>query len=108
MPRHDEENQDRPGAAGGAAVEVGGEYGALVVHASADLAGEEVQLAGPGGFRTHTLIRERRPPGGSEYVGLFGSLLAGRYRLCAHTYRAHAVVRPGRVSSVRLIDRARA
>jgi hypothetical protein len=64
-------------------LDIGPHAGALVVYASEDLAGAEVEIRPGWGawLGTHTAIRERRVGGQVRYAGVFGSLAEDTYDL---------------------------
>jgi hypothetical protein len=64
-------------------LDIGPHAGAVVVHASEDLAGAEIEIRPGWGawLGTHTAIRERRTGGQVRYAGVFGSLAEDTYDL---------------------------
>jgi len=72
-----------PSTVGSVVLDVGGDVGALVVPATAEHCGEEIDLVprADGVPSTHTEVRERLLPEGSVYAAVFPGVLAGRYRL---------------------------
>jgi hypothetical protein len=64
-------------------LDIGLHAGALVLYASEDLAGAEVEIRPGGGawLGTHTAIRERHAGGRVLYAGVFGSLAENTYDL---------------------------
>jgi hypothetical protein len=70
-----------PSGTGEAVLEVGGETGAAIIFAGAELDGEEIEIrsAGASWTGTHVAVRERRLCSGSRWAALFGSLREGSY-----------------------------
>lgn len=66
---------------GSVVLDLGGAVGAAALRAPAEWDGREVELAGPGGARTHSIVRERRVPGGPVFAAVYPGLAAGRYRV---------------------------
>jgi hypothetical protein len=64
-------------------LDIGPHAGALVLYASVDLAGAEIEIRPGGGawLGTHTAIRERHVGGEVLYAGVFGSLTEDTYDL---------------------------
>ena len=77
------EHHDSAAFEQGVMVDVGGAAGALLVYASADLEGHEIEISphGDDTNRTHTEVLRRATAAGHVYAAIFGSLPAGRYRL---------------------------
>lgn len=80
-----------PSRQGTVVLDIGGDVGALVVHATENLCGHEVELAHPGETTpfVHTDVRERQLPDGSVYAGVFPELAVGSYRLLGRNGHAH-------------------
>jgi hypothetical protein len=94
-----------PSGEGTVVLDIGDGVGALVVHASAELNGVEIELANPGEARTafvHTEVRERRLPDGSVFAGVFPELRAGEYTLVDGARRPlrPVTITAGRVTEV--------
>jgi len=73
-----------PGAGQGPVVlDIGGDVGALVVHAPADMVGEELHLSPSHDDtdRRHVEVLPRHLTGGVRYAAVFGSVTAGRWTL---------------------------
>ncbi|SRR5579883_970507 len=64
-------------------LDIGGDIGALIVHAGPELLGREVEASpvGHAWLRTHTEILERRANGTSSYAAVFPALPAGSYTI---------------------------
>ena len=64
-------------------LDIGAHVGALVVHAPAELAGEEIEIRPRGAdwAGVHTAVRARRVHGAVMHAGLFDHLAAGLYDL---------------------------
>lgn len=67
-------------------LDIGGDVGALIVHAPADLLGTEVEIsaAGEDDRRSHKDVLERRMGGLPAYTAVFDGLRAGAYTLWSH------------------------
>jgi hypothetical protein len=94
-----------PSGGGTVLLDIGDGVGALVVHATAEVCGVEIEIARPGeeSAFTHTEVRERRLPDGSVYAGVFPALAAGDYRLLdGAEHRQELTIRSGRVTEVSL------
>ena len=73
-------------------LDIGGDVGALIVHAPADLLGTEVEIspAGEDDRRSHKDVLERRMGGRPAYTAVFDGLREGAYTLWSHDVAAHA------------------
>jgi hypothetical protein len=80
-----------PSRQGTVVLDIGGDVGALVVHATEDLCGREIELAHAGETTpfVHTDVRERQLPGGSVYAGVFPALAVGSYAVLGRNGGAH-------------------
>lgn len=71
--------------AGSVILELGGNTGALVLHAPARLHGTEIEISperdGSRGHRTHSLVRERLTAAGTSYAAVYPGVPAGRYTI---------------------------
>lgn len=68
-------------------LDIGGDVGALIVHADADQHDLQIEICRSGeeaGKREHQHILERPMPGQTMYAAVFGGLRAGRYSLLTH------------------------
>ncbi len=76
-----EQSQLGPSQDGSVLVDIGGDRGALVIIATEDLAGAEIEISAvdSASARTHVAIRERRGQGSVRYAGIFPSLIEGTY-----------------------------
>lgn len=86
-----------------AVLDIGGDVGAVLVHAEADLDGEEIELYDESGaYLMHTEVHGRDVAGRRRYAGLFPVVRAGRYLLdrCDGSPREPLVVTGGEVSVV--------
>ena len=83
MSVHTREPALPPSGQGTVVLDIGGDVGALVVHAAAEHSGVEIELARRGERRpfVHTEVRERRLPDGSVYAGVFPAVTIGDYTL---------------------------
>lgn len=93
--------------AGSVVLELGGDTGALVLHAPARLHGTEIEISaeadGPHGHRTHSLVRERVTAAGTSYAAVYPGVPAGRYTVWGHdgARAGTAVIVGGQVTSFR-------
>jgi hypothetical protein len=64
-------------------LDIGGEFGALVLYTPPDLRGREVEIApvGQDSKRVHTAVLERIVAGRTVFAAVFPRLAAGRFRL---------------------------
>jgi hypothetical protein len=64
-------------------LEIGGEYGALILHTDSDLHGVEVEIspAGADHERQHKEVLERSIRGRPAFTAVFDKIPAGRYTL---------------------------
>jgi hypothetical protein len=69
--------------AGSVILELGGDTGALVLHAPARLHGTEIEISPESdarpGHRTHSLVRERITAAGTSYAAVYPSVPGSRY-----------------------------
>ena len=73
-----------PSFAGSVVLDVGGLVGALVLYASEQLAGAEVEVVrlGEPGHTTHSAVRQRQlAPGRQAFAAVYPGLPAGEYRV---------------------------
>lgn len=70
-----------PSGDGVVVMDIGGDVGALVLHAPAGLAGHEIDLTAldGSGSRTHSAVRERHHAGSVSHAAVYPALRAGRY-----------------------------
>ena len=103
---HTHEHPLPPSGQGTVVLDIGGDVGALVVHADGELAGAEIELARRGEQQAfvHTEVRERRLPEGTVYAGVFPAVMTGNYTLLGLAGRPdHDVtISSGRVTEVTL------
>jgi hypothetical protein len=66
-----------------AVLDIGGGYGALILHTDAEFLDREVEISpvGEDEERTHTAIHQRRIDGRPAYSGVYPALRAGEYRV---------------------------
>jgi hypothetical protein len=63
-------------------VDIGGDFGALIVYTPPCLDGEEIEISLEGhDHRSHNVARRRRTAGGDVFACVFPSLQAGRYQV---------------------------
>ncbi len=73
-----------PTGAGSVVLELGGDIGVLVLHAPAELHGQEIEISksSPADFhRTHSLVRERRTASGVGFAAVYPGVPAGEYTI---------------------------
>ena len=103
---HRHEHPLPPSGQGTVVLDIGGDVGALVVHATGELSGVEIELARPGERQAfvHTEVRERRLPEGTIYAGVFPAVVTGEYTLLGlHGRPDHEItISSGRVTEVTL------
>ena len=103
---HRHEHPLPPSGQGTVVLDIGGDVGALVVHATGELSGVEIELARRGERQAfvHTEVRERRLPDGTMYAGVFPAVMIGEYTLLGlHGRPDHEVtISSGRVTEVTL------
>jgi hypothetical protein len=65
-------------------LDLGPGVGALVLHATQELDGREIEIGPAGGapgHRTHSRVRPRELPGGTRYAAVYPELPAGDYTI---------------------------
>jgi hypothetical protein len=75
-----------PTGAGTVVLELGGDIGVLILHAPAELHGQEIEISksSPGDLhRTHALIRERHTSSGRSFAAVYPGVPAGEYTIWA-------------------------
>ena len=86
-------------------LDIGGDTGALVIHAAADRDQAEVEISpADGDARSHNVVRARAVGGGTRYAAVFPALPAGDYVIWQDDDAAAGTVtvRGGQVASFRL------
>ena len=86
-------------------LDIGGNTGALVIHAPADRDQAEIEISPAGGdARSHNVVRARAVGGGTRYAAVFPALPAGDYVIWQDDDDAAGTVtiRGGQVASFRL------
>jgi hypothetical protein len=73
-----------PSSAGSVVLELGGAVGVLVIEATAELHGREIEISPVDGTdhhqrRTHSLVRERGTAAGTSYAAVYPGVAAGPY-----------------------------
>ena len=106
MPDPAAEPENARAGQGAVLLDIGGDVGALVVHAPGALDGVEIELARRGEKQAfvHTEVRERRLPEETVYAGVFPAVATGEYTLLGLAGRPdHEVtISSGRVTEVTL------
>jgi hypothetical protein len=82
---------------------IGGDIGALVIHAGVDLLETEIEISpagSPAAKRTHNVVHARRNPRGVRYSAVFPDVPAGEYVIWrdATTQDTTVTVRGGQVT----------
>ena len=94
---------------GSVAVEVGADVGTLLLWASAELEGAELEISpwDDDAKRRHVAVLARRLPGRTVYAAVYPGLAAGRYRLWDSGGRPAMTVQvpAGRVTEARFTGR---
>ena len=94
-----------PTGPGSVVMELGADFGALVLYTPPGLDGEEIEIsrddAPAGTHRTHSMVRPRPLPGGTRYAAVYPGLRAGRYTIWRdeQTPAATVIVTGGQVSN---------
>ena len=86
-------------------LDIGGDTGALVIHAAADRDQAEIEISAAGSeARSHNVVRARAVGGGTRYAAVFPALPAGDYVIWQDDDAAAGTVtiRGGQVASFRL------
>ena len=83
MTHHHAEPAAGPSGSGTVVLELGPGVGALVLHTPADMNGEEIEvsLTGTDGRRTHSMVRPRHVPAGTQYAAVYPGLPVGDYTI---------------------------
>jgi hypothetical protein len=86
-------------------LDIGGDTGALVIHAPADRDQAEIEISPAGSdARSHNVVRARATSGGTRYAAVFPALPAGDYVVWQDAAAAAGTitVHGGQVASFRL------
>jgi hypothetical protein len=81
---HDHHHATGPTGAGSVVLELGGDIGVLVLHAPAELHGQEIEISkssSAGFHRTHSLVRERHAACGVSFAAVYPGVPAGEYTI---------------------------
>jgi len=81
---HEHHPATGPTGAGSVVLELGGDIGVLVLHAPAELHGQEIEISksNPGDLhRTHSLVRERHTASGVGFAAVYPGVPAGEYTI---------------------------
>lgn len=101
-----------PSTSGSVVLELGPGIGALVLHTPPELDGAEIEIsldpppaapATPAGKRTHSQVRQRLTPGGTQFAAVYPGLAAGDYTIWrdASTPAITVTIDGGRVTTAR-------
>ena len=76
-----ERSQLGPSDNGSVVLDIGGDFGALILMAPESMLLDEIEISPVGDdvARTHVAIRERRGPGGRRWAAIYPRLAAGEY-----------------------------
>ncbi len=88
-------------------LDIGGDVGALVIHAGPELAEQEIEISpgtDPATKRSHNVVHARQGYGGVAYTAVFPSVPAGDYTVWHRDGTPHATIsiQGGRVTELRL------
>jgi hypothetical protein len=99
----------RPSTVGAVVLDIGAGVGALVIHVSATRHGQEIDISGTDGKRTHSAVRERVLACGSIYCAVYPSLAEGEYTIWADaaTPADTATIVGGEITELDWTDRSR-
>ncbi|MEY9887720.1 hypothetical protein ABIA35_006892 [Catenulispora sp. MAP12-49] len=79
------EHNHGPSAVGSVVLNLGGDIGALIIQAEADLLGVEIEISPLDGtgepHRTHSMVRERQTVPQPRYDAVYPDVQAGRYTI---------------------------
>jgi len=77
-------------------LDIGGDIGALVIHAGPELAEQEIEIspadADPAAHREHNVVHARRDRHRTAYTAVFPSVASGDYTVWQRDGSPHAVV----------------
>jgi hypothetical protein len=98
------ENVLPPSWDGTVILDIGDDVGALVLHASGDWLGREIDLLPDDRSvpHTHSAVRERRSPDGCAYAAIYPQLRAGQYTV--EDSRQRLTIVGGRVTEIALAE----
>lgn len=68
-----------PSAVGAVVLDIGADVGALIITVTAASHGQEIEISGTDGSRTHAAVRERVLENDSVYCAVYPSLAEGVY-----------------------------
>jgi hypothetical protein len=85
-------------------LDIGNDVGALVLHASGEWLGREIDLLSDDRSvpHIHSAVRERRSLHGSSYAAIYPQLQAGRYTV--EDSRQRLTIFGGRVTEIELVE----
>ena len=95
-----------PSTSGSVVLELGPGIGALVLHTPPELDGAEIDISPntePAAKRTHSQVRQRLIPGGTQFAAVYPGLAAGEYTIWrdASTPAITVTVDGGQVTTAR-------
>jgi hypothetical protein len=99
------EHNHGPSAVGSVVLNLGGDIGALIIQAEADLLGVEIDISPLDGtgptLRTHSMVRERQTVPQPRYDAVYPDLPAGRYTIWhdAHTPAGTVTITGGQITT---------
>jgi hypothetical protein len=99
------EHNHGPSAAGSVVLDLGGDVGALIIRAEADLLGVEIEISSVDGHRTHSMVRERQTVPHPRFDAVYPDLEAGQYTIWhdAHTPAGTVTIIGGQITTYELI-----
>jgi hypothetical protein len=93
-----------PSGSGSVVLDLGTGTGALVLHTPPELDGEEIEISriDDAERRTHSRVRQRHTPGGTQFAAVYPGLAPGDYMIWrANTSPMTVAVAAGQVTTVR-------
>jgi hypothetical protein len=98
-----------PSTSGSVVLELGPGIGALVLHTPPELDGAEIEISpvgqpeDPSGHRTHSQVRQRITPGGTQFAAVYPGLAIGDYTVWRdkNTPALTVTIESGKVTSAK-------
>ncbi len=96
-----------PSEVGAVVLDIGAGVGALIIHVPAARHGDEIDISGSDGKRTHSAVRERVLEHGSIYCVVYPALAEGDYTIWADdtTPAGAATIVGGEITELDWTDR---
>jgi len=96
MTQHDQATNTHHGPETSLVLDIGGDLGALVIHAGRDWAETEIEISpgppDPATPRSHNVVHARQNRHGTQYSAVFPQLSAGTYTIWRDTMTADRVI----------------